>query len=140
MAVELWRERGHMGEVESEHGVTKSTRWRYLWLWGSTTELGVTSASAIEAWVRESYGGGCWKPKAEDGRGRRDGIGIYRPDSGRNKEGKQADLGEIGRFPSVVTAVRFHAGQCQRRPEKGKCWAVKNGKAKEEERKEEERH
>ena len=39
----------------------------------------VASASSPEVQMRESCGGGGIRLRAEDGRGRRDGVGRYRP-------------------------------------------------------------
>ena len=69
----------HAGEVQSEHGVTKSTRGRYLWAREVTAELRVATASSSEAWATKSYGGGGSWLSVEDGRGGRDGVGLYRP-------------------------------------------------------------
>ena len=79
----LEREGESAGEVESKRRVTKMTRWRYLRAWEVTTNLWVASASSSEAWARESCGGGGIRLRAEDGRGRRDGARIYRPDGER---------------------------------------------------------
>jgi hypothetical protein len=69
MVVGLWRERACAGEVQSEHGVTKSMRGRYLQVREVTSELRVASASSSKAWARKSYGGGGSWLRAEDGRG-----------------------------------------------------------------------
>ena len=68
IAAGLWREKEQAVEVESEVFVTKMTNARYLRLREVAAKLGVTSASAIEVRARESYGGGCWKPRTGDGR------------------------------------------------------------------------
>ena len=66
------------------------------------------------------------------------GSEFYRPDGGGNKEGKRGNQEGLAACHKRSTAVAFRAWPRHRRPKKGKRRAMKNGKAEEEERKEEE--
>ena len=91
----LWREKEHAGEAQSEEFMTKSTRGWYLRLWERTAELGVASASAIEARKRGTTA--LVALDCEQRMGIEAGLcsGLYRPAGGGNREGKRW----IGRFP-----------------------------------------
>ena len=83
------------GAVRDKPGQNKdkTSNWRHLCLREITTKLGESSASRSEARVQENHGGGDWRVRVEDGRGKGCSVELYRLGNARKRKGSR----EIGR-------------------------------------------